>query len=626
MNDLPQNELLSAYLDGELTADEQAEAERLLASSPAARQLLDELRALSATLQSLPQQKLGEDLSRQVLRVAERRMLTEGEPDDAAPVPLSRTVLRRFINRRSMVWLGLTAAVAVMIVVHEQQQKNLLPNKADKTVALVRGGREKTGAKTADEFFRPTTIQAAPGTVTENAVEAEKLTAAKKLGGERPASENLAMMPQEKEGLERHRDSGYSPSPPPVEMRELHASVAPANAAPQLSTPPPPLQDPIGKTAAVTGKAGAYGSKGGPDHSVNWYDGDGAASIGPDVLLVFCDVSPEATKKKAFDKVLTENGIVSRRRVELMDQSRQLDEKANYAGNAPAAGGATLWQHPPAAGVVRRQAVAAGAELVYVEATPDQIKATLARLAAQPKVFVSVSIKSPQDKAARQVVRYLAMSDEQTQALNKPSGACDKSNGDAQHQKERDLGHAAPAKPATDSPANRRADTASKNGEAKKLGGCRDEKAVAAGEPDHAKSEEKASEGDGGVNAAQTPSGEPSLAREVRRARRRPIQCGLPSTKRHRKPTPQPSRLRRPTKGLRFGRRSVVGRGHRSRPRDRRRGSACYLCCGWATVLPWPRKPKSRPASTRSNLPRQPPPPPRRRSRRSHQNKLYKFL
>ena len=87
-----------------------------------------------------------------------------------------------------------------------------------------------------------------------------------------------------------------------------------------------------------------------------------------------------------------------------------------------------------------------------------------------------------------------------------------------------------------------------------------------------------------------------------------------------------PAGCGRPTKGLRFGRRSVVGRGHRSRPRDRRRGSACYLCCGWATVLPWPRKPKSRPASTRSNLPRQPPPPPRRRSRRSHQNKLCKFL
>ena len=45
MNDLSQNELLSAYLDGEFSAAEQAEVERLLAARPAARQLLDDLRA-----------------------------------------------------------------------------------------------------------------------------------------------------------------------------------------------------------------------------------------------------------------------------------------------------------------------------------------------------------------------------------------------------------------------------------------------------------------------------------------------------------------------------------------------------------------------------------------------------
>ena len=84
MHDLSKNELLSAYLDGELTADEQAETARLLASSPAARQLLDELRAVSATLQSLPRQKLGEDLSQQVLCIAERRMLTDAEPGQRA--------------------------------------------------------------------------------------------------------------------------------------------------------------------------------------------------------------------------------------------------------------------------------------------------------------------------------------------------------------------------------------------------------------------------------------------------------------------------------------------------------------------------------------------------------------
>ncbi len=82
MNDLPENELLSAYLDGELTAAERAEVERLLAANPAARQLLDELRTLRATLRALPPRKLGEDLSRQVLREAQRRMLTEGEPGE----------------------------------------------------------------------------------------------------------------------------------------------------------------------------------------------------------------------------------------------------------------------------------------------------------------------------------------------------------------------------------------------------------------------------------------------------------------------------------------------------------------------------------------------------------------
>ena len=124
MNDLPQNELFSAYLDGELSAAEQAEMERLLATSPAARQLLDELHALSNTLQALPQEKLGEDLSQQVLRVAERRMLTGAEPGpvEAAPVPLARSVFRRVLNRRTMVWLSLTAAIALMIVINERRQ------------------------------------------------------------------------------------------------------------------------------------------------------------------------------------------------------------------------------------------------------------------------------------------------------------------------------------------------------------------------------------------------------------------------------------------------------------------------------------------------------------------------
>jgi len=68
-------ELLSAYLDGELTAEEQDRVERWLVDDPAARQLLDEFRALSGTLQGLPSHALGEDLSVGVLQRAEREIL-----------------------------------------------------------------------------------------------------------------------------------------------------------------------------------------------------------------------------------------------------------------------------------------------------------------------------------------------------------------------------------------------------------------------------------------------------------------------------------------------------------------------------------------------------------------------
>ena len=46
MNEVPDTEWFSAYLDGELTADEQLRVEKMLAVSPEARQLLEEFRAL----------------------------------------------------------------------------------------------------------------------------------------------------------------------------------------------------------------------------------------------------------------------------------------------------------------------------------------------------------------------------------------------------------------------------------------------------------------------------------------------------------------------------------------------------------------------------------------------------
>ena len=131
-NDIRQQELFSAYLDGELTVAEQAEAERLLATDAAARQLLEELRTLSATLQGLPQQRVGEDLSQRVLRSAEERMLTgaPGSREDAPTPPLPsiwREVnWRGMLGRRALLWSGLAVAIAVMFALNDPNRHTKL--------------------------------------------------------------------------------------------------------------------------------------------------------------------------------------------------------------------------------------------------------------------------------------------------------------------------------------------------------------------------------------------------------------------------------------------------------------------------------------------------------------------
>src|SRR5436190_22340599 len=69
--------LISAYLDGELSADARAYVEQLLASSAEARQLVDELRALRVSLQELPQHALELEFAQRVLNRAERELNAE---------------------------------------------------------------------------------------------------------------------------------------------------------------------------------------------------------------------------------------------------------------------------------------------------------------------------------------------------------------------------------------------------------------------------------------------------------------------------------------------------------------------------------------------------------------------
>ncbi len=145
MNRPCENEMLSAYLDGELAPHERQEVERLLAADAEARQTLADFRALRAALQSLPLERLEPDFRDRVLRLAEHRMLAEpvvAGPGELRPVAGGwKRLAGRLVRPRNLFWPAVAAAAALMIVLwhgrpaEEVSQKPAAPPPPDRQVA-----------------------------------------------------------------------------------------------------------------------------------------------------------------------------------------------------------------------------------------------------------------------------------------------------------------------------------------------------------------------------------------------------------------------------------------------------------------------------------------------------------
>jgi anti-sigma factor RsiW len=401
MNDLKQNELFSAYLDGELNADEQAEMERLLATSPAAWQLLDELRALSTTLQSLPQEKLGEDLGPAVLRVAERRMLTGREHDiaDNAPVPLVKSALRHIFNRRGLAWAGLAVAIAVMFSFNEwwQQSRSLTP--AAHEIARVSSARDQ---KVVPKSVEPHMIQTEDGRKDVLREESEK-----------PADVELQTTLKNGVGSESLRSA---PAPSALDMpatiafdrssksevvpaeEKAGAGSAPVVSAPSLAAPSEEKLDEAmqrAKASTLAGEAADVGEETNqPEIS---FDVSGAEQVekrgiqAGGITVIRCDISPKAAERRSFEKLLDANGMTWREQV---DRER-IAEKAAEKGTKKKAA-------EPSSSLSK---ASDEVDLVWVVATPAQIDATLAGLAAQPNVFLTYSVNPPTNELPDDVVQ-----------------------------------------------------------------------------------------------------------------------------------------------------------------------------------------------------------------------------
>jgi hypothetical protein len=125
MTDIQREELISAYLDGELSPEERARVESWLAESPELRQLHDDLLALRAGMQALPRHKLERDLSSSVVRRAASAMSrsTGGDSSIAKVVPGSRNLWERGSNVRRLLWPALAVAAALVILIYDANQR-----------------------------------------------------------------------------------------------------------------------------------------------------------------------------------------------------------------------------------------------------------------------------------------------------------------------------------------------------------------------------------------------------------------------------------------------------------------------------------------------------------------------
>ncbi len=330
MSDDVQDELLSAYLDGELADAERERVDRRLAADPAARQLLDELRAVRGLVQGLPRQQLPADFEQQVLREAQRLTLAQPPLDVAVHLPREEANIerrqpvpwrRRII--RPMVWSAAAVAAAIVLLV-------VLPD-------------EQRATRTSVARRSPSSA-AAPSAAVPGASPRET---------------------PHMEAADREEDSPET----------LAKSGAPRD------------EDEAPQDKLVTEPAA-------------------------DLLVIRCDVRDEAFRNRQFDQVLLRQQIALEAPLDAAGAAEKLGAAPSAPEAAkPAEAADTTESSAPAALGVKFQLEhenalsKMGYDVIYVEATPSQISATLDDLANQGDAFPNVTTEGNLWRPASEVLR-----------------------------------------------------------------------------------------------------------------------------------------------------------------------------------------------------------------------------
>ncbi len=371
MNDPSQyeidDELLSAYLDDELSAEERAVVESRLATDPLARQTLEHLRSVSQSVRDLPQESVGRDLRDSVLRRAEAaRTDRDGV---AGPGPSARMATNDASlptisighTRRGWVWASLAVAAAVLIMVFQPglEQDADLPNVAqtkDESTADERQLAERDSALQAvNEPASPAAAREPSGAIAStpdaSAPMPQDFAADRDAIAPSTTPDDFGVYGRPKSNQFVRRESAAIPKAKSDVLTELYAAPSEASATPQSPTEP--------------------------------------SSADGELVVVHVYAKRAALENKAFDQLLTKNGIALEPTVADGDASGDAAAESLSSSREPA--------RATSGRVAQRQADDeakdnSAVEVVLVDAPPNTILSCMNDLNIDHANYVGVSV------------------------------------------------------------------------------------------------------------------------------------------------------------------------------------------------------------------------------------------
>lgn len=460
MTEFRPDEWISAYLDGELSAEEQERVEQLLATDPQARQMLDEWKALSGTLQAMPLRKAGVDLSAAVLRQAERAMLADparaklavaARPADSVHIEPQRARRPFRPGVRSWAWAGLAVAAALLLMVIDRSPPDV------KEVAQGRVGVPRDAAtlesneaparkaplmkNVADQAAAKKVSGVGADRIAANKTVDERAGKAEEYDGKLAAKQEIA---RESEAAARAdsftaRDAlakGQS------DLRRKSASPQSEAATAAPAAPGPPAASSARSALAQspereTDKNGLQNLK---QQSLKELLRDRhpaknrRAAARDDLLVVRVDVAPDALRSGTFHDILARQEIAweeeqVRAPAEQADEALAEDSQLNE----PQAEGEQPAESTPPGEETKRSNAAHRAldsddasqrdvELVYVEASVAQVERAIADLAAQTDAYLAVTVDPAPGVADQQPLADYSRGSDGAKADDRPTG------------------------------------------------------------------------------------------------------------------------------------------------------------------------------------------------------------